>query len=94
MGAERPLPILVSLDITDKWGYAPDGRVPVPEPDDVFIGSHSVLLVGYDDSSAGFKFQNSWGAEWGDNGFGHIGYETFEATWCEGWVSDYVRRKR
>ena len=90
MGAERPLPILVSLDITDKWGYAPDGRVPVPEPDDVFIGSHSVLLVGYDDSSAGFKFQNSWGAEWGDNGFGHIGYETFEATWCEGWVSDYV----
>lgn len=90
LGGDRPLPILVSLDITEKWWDAPNGRVPAPDPHDVVVGNHCVLLVGYDDSSAEFTFQNSWGANWGDQGFGYIDYKMFEETWWEGWLSDYV----
>jgi hypothetical protein len=90
MGNVRPFPVLASFEITDKWRDAPSGGIPAPAPDDVSLGNHTVLLVGYDDSRAEFKFQNSWGEDWGDGGFGTVGYETFEATCWEAWVWDFI----
>lgn len=40
-------------------------------------GGHCMLLVGYDDNKNAFKVMNSWGAEWGNNGFGWIDYGLF-----------------
>lgn len=40
-------------------------------------GGHCMLLVGYDDNKNAFKVMNSWGTEWGDNGFGWIDYTLF-----------------
>jgi GNAT superfamily N-acetyltransferase len=86
----RPLPVLASLEITDKWRDAPNGSIPAPAPRDVPIGNHTVLLVGYDDTRVEFRFQNSWGEDWGDAGFGTIGYDTFETTCSEAWVWDFI----
>lgn len=36
---------------------------------------HSILLVGYDDSEKYLLFQNSFGEEWGYDGFGKISYD-------------------
>ena len=36
-----------------------------------------MLLVGYDDQKSAFKVMNSWGKEWGDNGFSWIDYKFF-----------------
>lgn len=63
-----------------------DGVVPMPKPDEVYVGQHAVIVCGYkdDDSSQAesngqlsgrFTIQNSWGSEWGENGFGYISYE-------------------
>lgn len=41
------------------------------------LGGHAITIVGYDDSTNAFKFQNSWGVEWGDKGFGYIDYRYF-----------------
>ncbi|MBP7282873.1 MAG: C39 family peptidase [Leptospiraceae bacterium] len=41
------------------------------------LGGHAITLVGYDDSTQAFKYQNSWGVEWGDRGFGYIDYKYF-----------------
>ena len=79
-------PVMVSLDITEKWFNALCGRIPTPSPDEESVGVHSVLLLSYDDQSQEFTFQNSWGEEWGDRGLGHISYEVFENTWIEGWL--------
>lgn len=35
---------------------------------------HSIVLVGYDDHEQCIYFQNSYGEEWGRNGFGRISY--------------------
>ena len=35
---------------------------------------HAVLLVGFD-NSIGWKFKNTWGLEWGMQGFGFISIE-------------------
>jgi len=40
-------------------------------------GGHAMVVVGYDDSKKAFKLMNSWGKEWGDNGFGWITYKLF-----------------
>jgi GNAT superfamily N-acetyltransferase len=80
--------VLVSLNISEKWFSAPNGRIPDSTPDDVDVGSHVVLLHGYDDSRQEFSFQNSWGADWGENGHGYISYALFEAKWVEGWHRD------
>jgi len=38
-------------------------------------GNHALCLVGYDDSMQAFKFINSWGEDWGLDGYGYISYE-------------------
>ncbi len=44
--------------------------------------SHAVLVVGYDDTQECFRAKNSWGANWGENGYFRIAYDD---------VTDYVR---
>ncbi len=41
-------------------------------------GSHAMVIVGYDDEKYGgaFRYLNSWGPEWGDNGFIWVPYAT------------------
>lgn len=52
------------------------GTIPVPNiKTEKQLGGHAILLVGYDDATAHFKFQNSWGTEWGDKGYGYIPYQ-------------------
>ena len=41
------------------------------------IGGHAMVVVGYDDAKEAFKVRNSWGADWGDQGYLWIGYQTF-----------------
>lgn len=36
---------------------------------------HTIVLVGYSDSERCIYFQNSYGKEWGNNGFGRISYD-------------------
>ena len=38
-------------------------------------GNHALCLVGYDDSKQAFKFLNSWGADWGLDGYAYVSYE-------------------
>ena len=32
-----------------------------------------------------FKFANSWGSQWGDRGFGHVGYATLQTLLMDAW---------
>lgn len=41
------------------------GIVPMPLPDDVSLGGHEVVMVGYDDDTRMFLIANSWGTNWG-----------------------------
>lgn len=76
----------VSLDITDDWFSAPNGRIPFQNRNSRPAGAHHVMLTGYSDQKGEFRFVNSWGAGWGDGGFGSISYALFERTWNEAWA--------
>ncbi len=81
-------PVLASFEITNEWFTAPQGVIPAPSAGTQYTAAHSVLLVGYDDTTNQFKFMNSWGPDWGDSGFGYLPYNSFEVAWDEGWFMD------
>ena len=48
---------------------AKTGHVPMPTGDEVLLGGHAVLAVGYDSSKSWFIVRNSWGPKWGLSGY-------------------------
>ena len=50
------------------------GIVPLPGADEVTIGGHAALAVGYDDSKNMFIIRNSWGPLWGMAGYCYMPY--------------------
>jgi C1A family cysteine protease len=45
------------------------GVVPMPSQGEKLLGGHAVLAVGYDDPSQRFIVRNSWGPNWGQQGY-------------------------
>lgn len=50
-----------------------------PNPGETMDGGHAMTVVGWD--KKGFIIRNSWGDEWGDNGYCHFPYEDFGLQW-------------
>lgn len=61
------------------------GVFPMPPKGESSIGNLAVCIVGYDDAREQLKFRNSWGAEWGDHGYGYLPYSYFEQ-YAEAWT--------
>jgi hypothetical protein len=58
-------------------------------------GAHAILLVGYNDSRRAFKLINSYGALWGDSGYGWVEYTHFTRVASEGYVAkDAINPRR
>jgi len=45
-------------------------------------GGHAMVVVGYDDQREAFRLMNSWGKNWGDNGYIWLKYKDF-ADFCK-----------
>ncbi len=51
------------------------------------IGAHAMVVVGYSDRVKAFKLINSWGTNWGDDGFCWVDYDHFRKVVNEGFVA-------
>jgi len=51
------------------------GDIPFPKPGDIVLGGHAVVAVGYDDGKKALKIRNSWGKDWGKQGYGTLPYD-------------------
>jgi len=54
---------------------AKTGIMTMPTKDDKKLGGHAVMAVGYNNSKKTFIIRNSWGKNWGDNGYFYMPYE-------------------
>lgn len=81
--SERTI-VAIGLGITGDFSTTPDGRI--PEDSDPVAGLHAIVLVGYSDQEGAFIFRNSWGDEWGDEGYGYLPYQYVEAHISDAWV--------
>jgi C1A family cysteine protease len=49
-------------------------------------GNHIVLIVGWDDSKSAWLVKNSYGTEWGENGYGWIKYGSNNIGQFSAWI--------
>ena len=54
---------------------ATTGHVPLPARKEKEIGGHAVMAVGYDNPRKRFIVRNSWGADWGLDGYFTMPYD-------------------
>lgn len=83
------LPEMFGFTVYDSIGQAEkDGKIPFPGPKDSVAGGHAVIAAGYDDkleirnaakgsvkTKGALLIRNSWGAGWGDAGYGWLPYD-------------------
>lgn len=64
------------------------GIVPMPGPNEHFLGGHCIVLCGYNDETSMFIVRNSWGTQWGQQGYCEMPYTyvSDENLSCDFWA--------
>ena len=76
-------PVVIGMMVGQSFTQGMLGKdVWIPDPSDrsmMGFGGHAMAAVGYDDRKYGgaFLIMNSWGPEWGNNGFAWVRYPEF-----------------
>jgi len=75
--------VYLSMDMAINWSIAGPGGFhgEVLPPPQAYYGSHALLAQGYRTTATGTQFllQNSWGTNWGQNGFVWIPEDIFKS---------------
>jgi C1A family cysteine protease len=65
----------------DSPTVARTGIMPYPDTKkERLLGGHAVLLVGYNKNNNTFIARNSWGTNWGDNGYFYMPFQVIQNT--------------
>lgn len=68
-------PIVFGFLVYSSFMNASRGYIPLPKPQEVLLGGHAMMIVGYDRQRQYFICQNSWGTHWGDRGYCYMPYK-------------------
>lgn len=68
-----------------------DGFVPYPQYPQYCYGGHAILACGYDFQKERILFKNSWGTNWGDKGYGWLGFDYIRDFCWDAWTAKDVR---
>ena len=78
------------------WEYYGDEYIAYDYLEDPNVNNicHAILIVGYNDEIGAFKFVNSWGANWGNQGYGWLTYDYFlpenHELFVQGYMESYI----
>ncbi len=82
-------PVLIGMIVDEGFANLQSGRTYTAQVGRS-LGGHAMVVVGYNDDRSAFKVINSWGTDWGDDGFGWISYSAFRQTVREGYVAQDI----
>ena len=77
----------VCVDLFASWGIPPGGVIPMPKEEARLDSTHLVVLVDCFPERREFRFRNSWGEKWGDQGYGILSYDYVDRHVFESWVT-------
>jgi len=81
-------PFLAGVKVYKSWfskNVERSGFIPLPKSNEELMGGHAICIAGYDDKLKVFKFKNSWGTEWADQGYGYLPYEYMKKYCSDAW---------
>jgi C1A family cysteine protease len=81
-------PFIAGVDVFKSWftkKVQNSGFVPMPKAKEDSVGGHAICIVGYDEKLKIFKFKNSWGANWGSDGYGYLPYAYMNKYCSDAW---------
>jgi len=70
-------PVVIVLHLKKTFQNISKSGVYIPKNTDQDAGYHAVCLIGYDDEKQQFEMMNSWGENWGNEGFFFMPYDDF-----------------
>jgi len=77
-GLHETGPVAAGVAVHASWfEVGKDGLIHDPGPGAKIYGYHAILTVAYADDAELVKIKNSWGSDWGQEGFGFLDYEYF-----------------
>jgi hypothetical protein len=77
-------PVLVAVPVYQSFYTNANETIGVHAESERYYGGHAMLLVGYD--AGGFWALNSWGADWGHDGYAYLSNEFVQQEAWEGWI--------
>lgn len=83
-------PIVIGMSIYDSFMNLSkiDPTIPMPKTTDVEVGGHAVTVLGYSIVDNTFLIKNSFGIDWGNNGYGLLPFEYVRLYAFDKWVFD------
>lgn len=72
------LPFVIGFTVYSSFesaSVASTGIVPMPMRSEKVLGGHAILVCGYDASKSVFYARNSWGTNWGQQGYFEMPFE-------------------
>lgn len=86
----KKIPVVIGMYVPESFETAKGKTLWTPKPDESRLDGygHSVVVVGYDNNKYGgaFEILNSWGENWGDNGYIWIRYNDFKKYFIGGYA--------
>ena len=76
-------PLVTTMDVYDDFYYYSSGIYSYTSGR--LQGGHAILIVGYNDAAQCFIVKNSWGTDWGENGYFRIAYSQLNSRAYFGW---------
>lgn len=81
----KGMPVVFGMMIPVGFFITPEtGLMKMPTSETKRLGGHAMIVVGYDDEQQHFIVRNSYGVDFGDNGYCYIPYEFFIGSYPNG----------
>lgn len=83
-------PVIIGMDVFEEFDSISkqDPNIKVPWRGAYSVGGHSVLVVGYSIPKQQFIIKNSFGTDWGDNGYAYVPFDYVKNYVFEAWSID------
>lgn len=84
-------PVVTSMNVYDSFDdleYSNSHILSMPRAGENLIGGHAVTFVGYDLSKKLFLARNSFGEDWGEDGYFWVTFDYAEKDFMDSWTFD------
>lgn len=86
--AKDEKPVVIGIPVWSSFMSNRNGIIHMPKEGERKRGGHAITVIGYDDNKKAFRIINSWGLNWGDNGYAWLPYDYVQKYLMDAWTME------